>query len=79
MKVIKNNLIIVKEYITFKRKGDVAKLLKEICRISLQIEANMSIYYAMDKSKAIFYTYRQEGNKSNKNAFEELQEHCRGS
>ena len=64
-KLMKNKLTMAKNFGNFEDKGDVTELLKDIRRISLQIETNTSIYDALDEAKTIFYTYRQEDNESN--------------
>ena len=62
---MKNKLTMVKDFGNFETKGDMAELLKEIYRISLQIETNTSIYDILDEAKIICYTYRQVENESN--------------
>ena len=48
-----------KNFNDIEKDGDVTELLKEIRRVSLQIETNTSIYDTLDEAKTIFYTYRQ--------------------
>ena len=64
-KLMKNKLTLSKEYTRFEEEGDVTALLNEIRRVSLQIETNMSIYDAMNKAKALFFSYKQEQSESN--------------
>ena len=59
-KLMRNKLAMSKDYVRFEAEGDVAALLKEIRRISLQIETNTSAYDALDEAKILFYTYKQE-------------------
>ena len=40
----------------YEQKGDVMELLKEIRRVSLQIETNSSIYDAMDEEEFMYYS-----------------------
>ena len=53
-KLIKNKLILAKDYIRFEEEGNITALLKEIRRVSLQIEMNTLIYDAIDEAKALF-------------------------
>ena len=46
---MKNKLSLAKEFINFETDGNVTELLKEIRRVSLQIETNTSVYDAMDE------------------------------
>ena len=62
---MKNKVMMAKKYKEIERDGDVTELLREIRRVSLQIETNTSIYNTLDEAKAIYYTYRQEENESN--------------
>ena len=43
----------------------MTELLKEIRRVSLQIETNTSVYGAMNEAKSLYYNYRQEQDESN--------------
>ena len=62
---MKNKLSLAKEFINFEVDGNVTELLKEIKRVSLQIERNTSVYDAMDEAKSLYYNYRQEHDESN--------------
>ena len=64
-KLMKNKLSLAKEFIKFETEENVTKLLKEIRRVSLQIETNTSVYDAMDEVKSLYYNYRQEQDESN--------------
>ena len=44
--------------------GDTTNLINVIRRVNLQIETNTSVYEALDKAKAIYYTYRQGDEES---------------
>ena len=64
-KLMKNKITMAKDFSTFESKGDVTELLKEVRRVSLQIETNTSVYDAMDEAKCLYYSYKQEQNESN--------------
>ena len=53
-KLIKNKLSLAKEFINFEADGNVTELLKEIRKVSLQIEINTSVYDAMDEAKSLY-------------------------
>ena len=63
--LMKNKLSLAKELINFETDGNVTELLKEIRRVSLQIETNTSVYDAMDEAKSLYYNYKQEHDESN--------------
>ena len=62
---MKNKLSLVKEFTKFEAEGNVTELLKEIRRVSLQIETNTSVYDATDEAKSLYYNHRQEHDESN--------------
>ena len=64
-KLMRNKITLSKDYVRFEKEGDVAALLKEIRRISLQMDTNTSVYDALDEAKMVYYTYRQDANESN--------------
>ena len=64
-KLMKNTLSLAREFTKFETEGNVTKLLKEIRRVSLQIETNTSVYDAMDEAKSLYYNYRQDKDESN--------------
>ena len=64
-KLMKNKITMAKNFSTFESKGDVTELLKEVRRVSLQIETNTSVYDAMDEAKSLYYSYKQDQNESN--------------
>ena len=59
---MKNKLTLAKDYERFEKEGDVAALLKEIRRVSLQMDMNTSAYDALDDAKALYYIYKQDTN-----------------
>ena len=64
-KLMKNKITMAKNFSTIESKGDVTELLKEVRRVSLQIETNTSVYDAMDEAKSLYYSYKQDQNESN--------------
>ena len=64
-KLMQNKIMVSKEFAKMEKNGDATSLLKEIRRISLEIETNTSVYDAMDEAKALYYTYKQEENETN--------------
>ena len=50
---MKNTLSLAREFTKFETEGNVTKLLKEIRRVSLQIETNTSVYDAMYEAKSL--------------------------
>ena len=62
---MQNKITVSKNFKAMESSGDVTSLLKEIRQISLEIETNTSLYDAMDEAKVIYYTYKQEVNKTN--------------
>ena len=55
----------IKGFTILETKGDMTLLLKEIRSIGLQIKTNTSLYDALDKANALYYSYKQEDGGSN--------------
>ena len=64
-KLMRNKITLSKDYERFEKDCDVAALLKEVQRISLQMDTNTSVYDALDNAKMVYYTYKQDVNESN--------------
>ena len=62
---MQNKLMMAKDFKDIEKKGDATNLLKEIHRVSLQIETNTSVYDAMDEAKTVYYKYKQDKHESN--------------
>ena len=62
---MQNKNTVSKEFKQSETNGDVTSLLREIRRISLEIETNTSAYDAMGEAKMLYYTYKQDVHKSN--------------
>ena len=56
LQINENKVNMAKNIKNYEQKGDVMELLKEIRRVSLQIETNSSIYDDMDEEEFMYYS-----------------------
>ena len=65
LKMMRDKLTMIKDFVAVETKGGITKLLKETRSVGFQIETNTLMYDTLDEANVIHYSYRQEEGESN--------------